>query len=199
MAQAKTLSKDELERVLDHIDCNRYALRNRAMMQLTHLAGLRIGEVACLRWSDVIDHAGKVKEEIRLLPAMTKGRHARTVFVSLKLREELQAHADSARCIDRSYPFFASQKSIKSGFSANSLAQTFALIYDAAGVEGASSHSGRRSFFKNAGWASQHQYHSCLPVQQSCSVTGGSGVGLIYSSNPTWTAKIICTNLLMAT
>lgn len=146
MAQAKTLSKDELDRVLDHIDCNRYALRNRAMMQLTHLAGLRIGEVACLRWSDVIDTAGKVREEIRLLPAMTKGRHARTVFVSLKLREELQAYADSARCIDRSYPFFASQKSIKSGFSANSLAQTFALIYEAAGVEGASSHSGRRSF-----------------------------------------------------
>lgn len=71
---------------------------------------------------------------------------ARTVFVSSKLREELQAHADSAGYIDRSYPFFASQKSIKSGFSANSLAQTFALIYEAAGVEGASSHSGRRSF-----------------------------------------------------
>ena len=146
MAQAKTLSKDELERVLDYIDCNRYALRNRAMMQLTHLAGLRIGEVACLSWSDVTDYAGKIREEIRLFPAMIKGRHARTMFVSSKLRDELQAHADSARCIDRSYPFFASQKSIKSCFSANSLAQTFALIYDATGVEGASSHSGRRSF-----------------------------------------------------
>ena len=146
MAQAKTLSKDELERVLAYIDCKRYALRNRAMMLLTHLAGLRIGEVACLRWSDVVDHAGQVKEEIRLLPAMTKGRHARTVFVNSKLREELQIYADAARCVDRSYPFFASQKSIKSGFSANSLAQTFALIYDGAEVEGASSHSGRRSF-----------------------------------------------------
>jgi integrase/recombinase XerD len=31
--------------------------------------------------------------------------------------------------VDRSYPFFASQKSIKLGFNANSLAQTFALIY----------------------------------------------------------------------
>jgi integrase/recombinase XerD len=48
--------------------------------------------------------------------------------------------------VDRSYPFFASQKSAKSGFSANSLAQTLALFYRAAGVEGASSHSGRRSF-----------------------------------------------------
>jgi integrase/recombinase XerD len=48
--------------------------------------------------------------------------------------------------VDRSYPFFASQKSIRAGFGANSLAQTFALLYAGAGLEGASSHSGRRTF-----------------------------------------------------
>jgi integrase/recombinase XerD len=46
MAQAKTLTKDELSRVLDYIDTRRFSRRNRAMMLLTHLAGLRIGEVA---------------------------------------------------------------------------------------------------------------------------------------------------------
>ena len=146
MAQAKTLTKDELARVLDYIDTRRFAQRNRAMMLLTHLAGLRIGEVACLRWSDVINTDGTVKEEIRLLPDMTKGRHARTVFVNIKLRGELQAYAAHAKCVDRGYPFFASQKSIFTGFSANSLAQTFALLYAGAGLQGASSHSGRRTF-----------------------------------------------------
>jgi integrase/recombinase XerD len=146
MAQAKTLTKDELSRVLDYINTRRFAQRNRAMMLLTHLAGLRIGEVACLRWSDVTNQDGTVKEEIRLLPDMTKGRHARTVFVNIRLREELQSYAAQAKFIDRSYPFFASQKSIKTGFSANSLAQTFALLYEGAGLEGASSHSGRRTF-----------------------------------------------------
>jgi integrase/recombinase XerD len=116
------------------------------MLLLTHWAGLRVGEVACLRWRDVTDSDGAIKNEIRLLPDMTKGRHARTVFINAKLKAVLQAYADQARCVDRNYPFFASQKSIKSGFSANSLAQTFALLYRAAGVEGASSHSGRRSF-----------------------------------------------------
>jgi integrase/recombinase XerD len=43
-------------------------------------------------------------------------------------------------------PVFFSPKSIKLGFNANSLAQTFALIYEGAGLEGASSHSGRRTF-----------------------------------------------------
>ena len=149
MAQAKTLTKEEITQVLDYIRTRRFAPRNRAMMLLTHLAGLRIGEVACLRWSDVINSDGTVKDEIRLLPDMTKGRHPRTVFVNIRLREELAAYAAQARCVDRSYPFFASQKSMKSGFGANSLAQAFALLYEGAGVEGASSHSGRRTFLTN--------------------------------------------------
>jgi integrase/recombinase XerD len=146
MAQAKTLTTAEIERLLTHINTRKYSARNRSMMLLTHWAGLRIGEVACLRWSDMMNLDGTVKDEVRLLPDMTKGRHSRTVFVNIKLREELQAYAAQAKCVDRSYPFFASQKSIKSGFSANSLAQTFALLYEGAGIEGASSHSGRRTF-----------------------------------------------------
>ena len=146
MAQAKTLTTAEIERLLTHINTRKYAARNRSMMLLTHWAGLRIGEVACLRWSDVTTTDGEIKDEIRLLPDMTKGRHARTVFVSAKLKAELQAYALQAKCVDRSYPFFASQKSIKAGFNANSLAQTFALLYEGAGLEGASSHSGRRQF-----------------------------------------------------
>ena len=37
-------------------------------------------------------------------------------------------------------------KKIREGFNTNSLAQTFALLYAGAGLEGASSHSGRRTF-----------------------------------------------------
>ena len=146
MAQAKTLTSDELTRVLDYIKTTRYAQRNRAMLLLTHLAGMRIGEVACLRWSDVVTSEGKVKDEIRLLPDMTKGRHARTAFINKRLREELQSYADATKCVDLGYPFFSSQKSIKTGFSANSLAQTVSILYEGAGIEGASSHSGRRTF-----------------------------------------------------
>ena len=149
MAQAKTLTKDELEQLLRFINTKRHAQRNRVMMLLTHLAGLRIGEVAALRWADVITRDGTVKDEIRLLAAMTKGGHARTIFINDLLRVELQTYADQTKCVDRSYPFFASQKSVKAGFSANSLSQTFALLYAGAGLAGASSHSGRRTFLTN--------------------------------------------------
>ncbi len=102
MAQAKTLTASELDQILNYINTRKYEARNRSMMLLTHWAGLRIGEVACLRWSDVTNSDGQVKDEIRLLPDMTKGRHARTVFVSAKLRAELQAYAAQAKCVDRS-------------------------------------------------------------------------------------------------
>ena len=197
MAQAKTLTTTEIERLLTYINTRKYSARNRAMMLLTHLAGLRIGEVACLRWSDVMNLDGAVKDEIRLLPDMTKGRHARTVFVNNKLREELQAYAEQAKCVDRSYPFFASQKSIRAGFNANSLAQTFAVLYAGAGLEGASSHSGRRTFFNNTGhqrhchpylenacWSPQHQHYCCIPVHQPNPVKSSCGIGLIIVQIP---------------
>ena len=92
---------------------------------------------------------GLVKDKIRLLPDMTKGRHARTVFVSAKMKAELQAYAAQTTCLDRSYPFFTSQKSIKLGFNAKSLAQSFALIYEGVGLEGASSHTCRRTVLKH--------------------------------------------------
>ena len=146
MAQAKTLNPEDLEKVLSFINTQRHVERNRAMMLLTHWAGLRIGEVAALRWMDVVMPSGQIKDEIRLLSRMTKNQTARTVYVSQRLKEELKRYSNQARCIERTYPFFASQKSPLKGFSANSLAQTFAQIYKSAGIEGASSHSGRRTF-----------------------------------------------------
>ena len=146
MAQAKTLNPEDLEKVLSFINTQRHMVRNRAMMLLTHWAGLRIGEVAALRWMDVVMPSGQIKDEIRLLSRMTKNQTARTVYVSQRLKEELKRYSNQARCIERTYPFFASQKSPLKGFSANSLAQTFAQIYKSAGIEGASSHSGRRTF-----------------------------------------------------
>jgi integrase/recombinase XerD len=149
MAQARTLNAAELERVLAHIATSRHSVRNRAMLLLTHLAGLRIGEVAALRWCDVVNQDGSVKDEIRLLATMTKGGHARTVFVSKRLREELQRYASSTNCVESGYPFFYSQKSVRRGFTPNSLSQTMSLLYAQAGLEGATSHSGRRSFLTN--------------------------------------------------
>ena len=150
MAQARALNTVEMEQVLAHVNAGRHAHRNRCFILLTHLAGMRVGEVASLRWVDVLTADGHIKEEIRLLPEMTKGKHARTVFISTRLREELQRYADIyRRSATLECPLFYSQKDARKGFTANSLTQTIAKLYRGAGLDGATSHSGRRSFLTN--------------------------------------------------
>jgi hypothetical protein len=46
MGKAKTLTAQQLRRVQDYIASRAHAARNRAMLLLTHLAGMRVGEVA---------------------------------------------------------------------------------------------------------------------------------------------------------
>ena len=150
MAQARALNAAEMEQVLTHVNASRHAHRNRCFILLTHLAGMRVGEVASLRWVDALTADGHIKEEIRLLPEMTKGKHARTVFISTRLREELQRYADIyRRSAPLECPLFYSQKDARKGFTANSLTQTVAKLYRGAGLDGATSHSGRRSFLTN--------------------------------------------------
>ena len=150
MAQARALNTAEMEQVLAHVNAGRHAHRNRCFILLTHLAGMRVGEVASLRWIDVLTADGHIKEEIRLLPEMTKGKHARTVFISTRLRQELQRYADIyRRSAPLECPLFYSQKDARRGFTANSLTQTVAKLYRGAGLDGATSHSGRRSFLTN--------------------------------------------------
>lgn len=149
MKQAKTLTAKELRRVLDYVATRPHAARNRVMLLMTHWAGMRVGEVAALRICDVLDSAGQVKPEIRLGSDQTKGRTGRTVVISERLRKEMNQYAPTLKGRDTSYSFFPTQKQPKRGFTANTLAQHLLHIYRGAGIEGASSHSGRRTFITN--------------------------------------------------
>lgn len=144
MKQAKTLTNKELRRVLDHVGTRPHGARNRAIIMCTHLAGMRVGECAALRVADVIDGEGQVRTEIRLEAEQTKGSSGRVVFVSEKLRRELAAYLKQLPKAKGDVPLFRSQKS--GGFSPNTLCQTLNRAYAGAGLEGATSHSGRRTF-----------------------------------------------------
>ena len=147
--QAKTLNQAELRKVLDYISTRKHAARNRAMLMTTFLSGMRVGEVSSLKFQDVVDSEGNIRNEIRLTPEMTKGQYARVVFINEKLRKELQQYIRFYHPADKSMRFFYSQKKNRDGFSANSLTGHFHYLYKRAGIDGASSHSGRRSFITN--------------------------------------------------
>lgn len=147
--QAKTLTLTELRRVLDYVATRKHSARNRAMLLTTHYAGLRVGEAASLRFNDVVDANGSIRNEVRLSAAQTKGGNARTVFINEKLRKELELYIKFYNPINPQHKLFYSQKKDSDGFTANTMTQFFHYLYRRAGIEGASSHSGRRTFITN--------------------------------------------------
>jgi integrase/recombinase XerD len=148
MKQAKTLKSDELKLVLAYIAVRRHAARNRTIMLASFLSGMRAHELASLMIGDVVDEDGRVRNEIVLSAAQTKGNRARRVFVNAKLKRELAAYVKT-ECAKQppSSPLFVSQK--RRAFSPNTMCQLFLNIYKACGIKGASSHSGRRTFITN--------------------------------------------------
>ena len=155
MSQAKVLNEKEVRRVLLYMAAHKHGARNKAMFLCTHLAGMRIGEVSALRLCDVLNSDGSILDEIRLSASQTKGDRARTVLLPKRLQEELHAYL-SARfklkdltavtMTDTTRALFCTQKHADRGFTPNTAAQLMHYIYKRAGIVGASSHSGRRSF-----------------------------------------------------
>ncbi len=147
--QAKTITPQDLRRLLDFVAANKHGVRNRTMLLATHLAGMRVGEVASLLYGDVVNDEGEVRDQINLIPEQTKGRHARAVFVNAKFRRELEAYLASHPMQDARDRLFYTQKKGRAGFTSNTLAQYFHYLYKRAGIVGGSSHSGRRTFITN--------------------------------------------------
>jgi integrase/recombinase XerD len=148
MRQAKTLSTAELKRVIAVIRAGRHAERNEIAFLLSYYAGLRVKEIAALNCGDVYDSGGAVKRIVTLTAAQTKGSVGRTIVLNDRLVKALTAYARllaNKNCSE--LPLIRSQKG--TAFSANSLCQVFLRIYADAGIDGASSHSGRRTFITN--------------------------------------------------
>ncbi len=142
MAQAKTLTKNEIDQVLAYLEKRKYPERNRAMFFMSLWAACRVGEIAALKMGDVVNPDGSIKGEVRLSASQTKGGQPRTVFLPKKLQEELEKYLVTRFVRNPEVPFFHTANRL--GFTANTLTQHFFWMYRNAGIE-ASSHSGRRS------------------------------------------------------
>jgi integrase/recombinase XerD len=155
MAQARILTDKEYRKVLLHIAKKKHHSRNKCMLYMSHLAGLRACEICSLTIKDVLAEDGTIKDEFFLRSHQTKGERGRAVLVPKKLQEELHDYLCTrfrlkelkvVNMTDTSKALFYSQKNSQRGFSANTIAQWFGTTYRECAIEGASSHSGRRHF-----------------------------------------------------
>ena len=144
--QAKLLTDMERKRLAAVIDSKRHAVRNHTLVALSFYAGLRACEMAELLVGDVYDETGAVRDTIYLQANQTKGAEGNTVLVSKRLRQMLARYAAT-------YPKHVAHPTRKliysakrNGFTSQTVVNLFHNLYKAAGITGASSHSGRRQF-----------------------------------------------------
>jgi len=146
MASAKSLTSADIERVLQYIGAHANAERNRCMFLVSVMAGLRVGEIAGLTLADVRAADGTIKHEVFLAAQRVKHGHARTIYISTRLQRELAEYVATVKWVADDQPLFHPCCARRRYFTANSLAQHFYWLYKRAGVNNASSHSGRKTF-----------------------------------------------------
>ena len=100
MAQAKTLTQADINKVLAYIAQHEYAERNKMMFLIGLTCGLRVSEIAGLTIGDVRNEDGTVKSQVYLSANRVKHGNARTVFISTQLQAELQKYIDARTWLD---------------------------------------------------------------------------------------------------
>mgnify|MGYP000671529889 CR=1 FL=1 len=148
--QARVLGDEEVEKLLISLfrSPKRNGKRNMAIVVISFRLGLRAKELASLKIKDVYD-GNKCKKTLRLIAEYTKGNKHRDLPLNNELViETLNTYIETRKGYDgRTFnieaPLFRSQKG--SYFSPNAMVRVLKNIYTEAGLEDASSHSGRRS------------------------------------------------------
>lgn len=146
MKQAKLLTPHERKRLAAVIDSKHHSVRNHTAVALSFYAGMRACEIAALRVGDVFDESGNVRDTIHLSAAQTKGSESNSVLVNKRLAAALKRYqlAYAKRVTQPHLPIMFSAKG--GGLSAQTVVNLFQHLFKAAGIDGASSHSGRRQF-----------------------------------------------------
>jgi integrase/recombinase XerD len=143
--QAKVLSKDDLQDLLVYASATRNPLRNRVIVLLSAKAGLRAGEIANLTWDMVVEPNGTIGTVLELRDHAAKKRSGRLVPLHKDLRDALA----SWRGVTCGFgPVILSERG--DAMTPLSIVVWFARAYRAVGLEGCSSHSGRRTFITRA-------------------------------------------------
>ena len=148
--QAKIFTPRNLRRLLTAAKHGRFPQRDQLIVLLATRAGLRACEIARLTWGMVLDANGHVSVTVDVRSAIAKRGSGRRVPLHPQLREALaawRAELPPHRRLPESHVV----PSLRGGaMRPNSIVNWFIAKCREAGLEGCSSHSGRRTFITAA-------------------------------------------------
>ncbi len=147
--QAVLLPTAAQNRLLRHVRRTRYPERDLVMVLLSLRAGLRASEIAGLKWRMVLNAAGRIGDRLAVEDIIAKRKGGRVIPLHPDLRRALTALLRiQSYAIDRNDPVIVSERGGQ--LRAGSVVNLFATWYRNLGLEGCSSHSGRRTFVTTA-------------------------------------------------
>ena len=178
--RAKVLGLEGQAKALAYVATRRYAARNRVMLMLSFKAGLRAMEIAGIERRHVLGSDGEVAEAIYLPDYVCKKGSGREVPMAPDLRQAIAELLDG-ETLDwpMNAPLCLSERALcpRQGdgedagpilhrMTPHAVSKWFGRIYRACGLEGASSHSGRRTFITAAARAVAKVGGSLRDVQE---------------------------------
>jgi integrase/recombinase XerD len=141
------LTDSELtEALLTTTNHTKWGYRNRLLLMMTHMTGIRRSELAALRIGDILGIGGDIRADVPL-------NTGRMLFLPKRLQQELKiyiaAYFETSALAGMAYafghlPLFYTQK--LNPFTPTALSQTFRQIYERAGILGASTRTGRQTW-----------------------------------------------------
>ena len=143
--QAKVLSKDNCGDLLVFASTTRNPGRNRLIVLFSIKAGLRAAEIANLTWEMVLTPTADIGPAIELHDRAAKKSGGRLIPIHPELREAL---CDLRSQTKAAGPVVRSQRG--GPMTPVSIVNWFAKAYREIGLQGCSSHSGRRTFITRA-------------------------------------------------
>jgi integrase/recombinase XerD len=143
--QAQMLTPRILNRMLAHVRGSPTRHRDRVIILLSAKAGLRACEISGLDWAMVLDARSEVGTVLSIEDRIAKKRGGRRIPVHPDLRQALQRLKAETGGIG---PVVLSQRG--GHMRANSIVNWFVVLFKELGLDGCSSHSGRRAFITGA-------------------------------------------------
>ena len=155
--QARSINTQEFQQVIETtLKTSQFPERDCAILAVSYYAALRAMEIAALNVEDVLSPEGDIKPTITLRKAGTKGGKGGVAYLSNPhLQQYLSAYivqkrsekSTTTRAADLKGALFTSR--VGKRFSPSSMSRLFTRLYQTAGLEGCTSHTGRRSAARN--------------------------------------------------
>jgi integrase len=170
--QAKTLTDTQVRALVRFVETEtRVPARNRVVVWLSFKAGLRAKEIAGLTWAMVTDAEGTIADALSLVNVATKGRSGRVIPLHPDLKAALEGlyrsemETKQRRLAPDEFVVRLKKGASESVTRSNSVQFLFKDWFGRLGFQGASSHSGRRTFITKAARSVSHVGGSLRDVQ----------------------------------